>query len=118
MLLPAMRRLDARQTKETLRRHGLEAKGAPAFAFRDRARQTFYDWHAHSNHQLIFALEGPTQIETEAARYFLPVGRAAWIPAGVRHRTLITDADGTSLFSRAARWRTKAGACAFWWPTI
>jgi len=93
-----MRRLTAQQTKATLRRHGLEAKGAPAFAFRDPARQTFYDWHVHPNHQLIFALEGPTQIETGEARYFLPLGRAAWIPAGVRHRTLITDADGTSLF--------------------
>ena len=93
-----MRRLDARQTRDTLRRHGLETKGAPAFAFRDSARQTFYDWHVHPNHQLIFALEGPTQIETETARYLLPLGRAAWIPAGVRHRTLITDADGTSLY--------------------
>jgi AraC-like DNA-binding protein len=98
MLLPAMRRLNAKETRNTLRRHGLEAKGTPAFAFRDRARHIFYDWHAHPNHQLIFALEGPTQIETEAARFLLPVGRAAWIPAGVRHRTLIADADGTSLF--------------------
>jgi len=93
-----MRRLTARETKAALRRHGLEKKGAPAFAFRDPARQTFYDWHVHPHHQLIFALEAPTQIETERARYFLPLGRAAWIPAGVRHRTLITDADGTSLF--------------------
>ncbi|HEY4275604.1 MAG TPA: helix-turn-helix transcriptional regulator [Rhizomicrobium sp.] len=98
MLLPAMRRLNAKETRETLRRHGLDRAQAPAFAFRDSARQTFYDWHAHPNHQLLFALEGPTQIETEQARYLLPVGRAAWIPAGVRHRTLITDSDGTSLF--------------------
>ena len=93
-----MRRLNAKETKDTLRRHGLDATRAPAFAFRDSARQTFYDWHSHPNHQLIFALEGPTQIETGTARYLLPLGRAAWIPAGVRHRTLITDADGTSLF--------------------
>jgi len=93
-----MRRLSAQETKATLRRHGLETKGVPGFAFRDPARQTFYDWHVHPNHQLIFALDGPTHIETEAARYFLPLGRAAWIPAGVRHRTLITDADGTSLY--------------------
>src|ERR1700744_6794482 len=98
MLLPAMRRLDARQTRDPLRRHGLETKGAPAFAFRDSAPQTFYDWHVHPNHQLIFALEGPTQIETETARYLLPLGRAAWIPAGVWHRTLLTDAEGSTLY--------------------
>jgi AraC-like DNA-binding protein len=93
-----MRRLDARQTAATLRDHGLDRSGEPAFAFRDRARQTFYDWHSHPNHQLIFALEGATQIETAQARYLLPLGRAAWIPAGVRHRTLIGDVDGTSLY--------------------
>lgn len=98
-----MRRLTARQTAATLRDHGLDRPSRPAFAFRDQARATFYDWHTHPNHQLIFALEGATQIETAQARYFLPLGRAAWIPAGVRHRTLITDFDGTSLyFSRAA----------------
>jgi len=98
-----MRRLTAKQTAATLRDHGLDRPGRTAFAFRDSARGTFYDWHTHPNHQLIFALEGATQIETAQARYFLPLGRAAWIPAGVRHRTLITDFDGTSLyFSRAA----------------
>jgi AraC-like DNA-binding protein len=98
-----MRRLTAKQTAATLRDHGLDRPSRPAFAFRDQARGTFYDWHAHPNHQLIFALEGATQIETTQARYFLPLGRAAWIPAGVRHRTLITDFDGTSLyFSRTA----------------
>jgi AraC-like DNA-binding protein len=93
-----MRRLNANQTAATLRDHGLDRSSPSAFAFRDRARHTFYGWHAHPDHQLIFALEGVTQIETAAARYFLPVGRAAWIPAGVRHRTLISDTDGTSLY--------------------
>lgn len=98
-----MRRLTAKQTAATLRDHGLDRPSRPAFAFRDSARATFYDWHTHPNHQLIFALEGATQIETAQARYFLPLGRAAWIPAGTRHRTLITDFDGTSLyFSRTA----------------
>lgn len=93
-----MRHLTARQTAATLKGHGLDSANRAAFAFRDRARNTFYDWHAHPNHQLIFALEGVTQIETAEARYFLPVGRAAWIPAGLRHRTLIADVDGTSLY--------------------
>jgi AraC-like DNA-binding protein len=104
-----MRRLTAKETEDTLRRHGLDRAGASAFAFRDPARQIFYDWHTHPHHQLLFALEGPTQIETEAARYLLPLGRAAWIPAGMRHRTLITDWDGTSLFFARRAVRDKAG---------
>ncbi|HEX4178714.1 MAG TPA: helix-turn-helix transcriptional regulator [Rhizomicrobium sp.] len=93
-----MRHLNAKQTAATLKGHGLDSANAAAFAFRDRARNTFYDWHVHPNHQLIFALEGVTQIETAEARYLLPVGRAAWIPAGVCHRTAIADVDGTSLY--------------------
>jgi AraC-like DNA-binding protein len=98
VLYPAMRRLTAKATAETLRRHSLDRASEPAFAFRDRAHNTFYDWHTHPNHQLIFALDGATQIETAQARYLLPVGRAAWIPAGIRHRTLVSDTDGTSLY--------------------
>lgn len=98
-----MRHLTAKQTAATLKGHGLDSAGVAAFAFRDRARNTFYDWHVHPDHQLIFALEGVTQIETAEARYLLPIGRAAWIPAGTRHRTAIGDVDGTSLyFPRAA----------------
>lgn len=93
-----MQRLTTKQTAATLRGHGLASSSKAAFAFRDRARNTFYGWHTHPDHQLIFALEGITQIETAQARHFLPVGRAAWIPAGVRHRTLIADVDGTSLY--------------------
>lgn len=93
-----MRRLTAKETRATLRGHGLDKSNTVAFAFRDPARQTFYDWHTHRSHQLIFALEGATQIETADARFLLPLDRAAWIPAGVRHRTLITDIDGTSIY--------------------
>jgi AraC-like DNA-binding protein len=93
-----MKRLTATETATALRDNGLDRPSRPAFAFRDRARATFYDWHAHPNHQLLLALDGVTQIETAQARYFLPLGRAAWIPAGVRHRTLVTDADGTSVY--------------------
>ncbi len=82
----------------TLHDHGLDRPRGPGFAFRDRARNTFYDWHAHDYHQLIYALAGATRIETEGARYLLPTGRAAWIPAGVRHRTLISDIEGASIY--------------------
>lgn len=93
-----MRRLDEQETTAQLRDYHLDQPRGPGFAFRDRARNTFYDWHTHDYHQLIYAISGTTQIETERARYLLPAGRAAWIPVAVRHRTLIADVDGASLY--------------------
>jgi AraC-like DNA-binding protein len=93
-----MRRLDEQETTATLRDYRLDRPRGPGFAFRDQARNTFYDWHSHEYHQLLYAVGATTQIETERARYLLPAGRAAWIPAGVSHRTLITDTEGASLY--------------------
>src|SRR6185437_4632463 len=93
-----MRHLDEQETTETLHSYQLDQPRGPGFAFRDRAHNTFYDWHTHAYHQLIYAVSGTTQIETERARYLLPTGRAAWIPADTRHRTLIADVDGASLY--------------------
>ncbi len=98
-----MRSLNNAETWDALHAHGLDRPAGVGFAFLDRARNVFYDWHAHDYHQLIYAGDGPTQIETARGRHVLPTGRAAWIPAGTRHRTLICDANGTSLyFSPAA----------------
>lgn len=93
-----MRILDRDETDSTLRAHGLDQPSGIGFAFRDPARNIFYDWHTHEYHQLIYAVGGPTQIETARGRHVLPQGRAAWIPAGTRHRTLIADSDGASLY--------------------
>ena len=76
----------------------MDQPSGPGFAFRDRARNTAYGWHTHEYHQLIYAAAGVTQVETAGARYVLPAGGAAWIPAGVRHRTLVGDVDGVSLY--------------------
>ncbi len=93
-----MRTLDNEETQSVLRAYGLDRPSGVGFAFLDPARNVFYDWHSHAYHQLLYAVDGPTQIETEHGRYILPQGRAAWIPAGVRHRTLITEAKGVSLY--------------------
>jgi AraC-like DNA-binding protein len=93
-----MRYLDEQETTATLRDYHLDRPRGPGFAFYDRARHTFYDWHTHDYHQLIYAIDGTTQIETECARYLLPTGRAAWIPIATRHRTLITDVECASLY--------------------
>jgi AraC-like DNA-binding protein len=93
-----MRSLSSEETRDALESYGLQRPTGIGFAFIDGASNTFYDWHTHDYHQLIFAMDGPTQIETAHGRHVLPTGRAAWIPAGARHRTLISDATGASLY--------------------
>jgi AraC-like DNA-binding protein len=93
-----MRILTTAETQDALRELALDAPTGTGFAFSNRARNTFYDWHTHDYHQLIYAMTGATQLETHDARFLLPPQRAAWIPAGVRHRTMISDIDGASLY--------------------
>jgi AraC-like DNA-binding protein/mannose-6-phosphate isomerase-like protein (cupin superfamily) len=93
-----MRRLTPAQTARVLSAYRLDQPSGPGFAFHGRARNTFYNWHVHPYHQLIYAIAGTTQIEVARARLLLPPGRAAWIPAGVRHRTLVADVSGASLY--------------------
>lgn len=57
-------------------------------------------WHFHDMHQLQYAFEGALEVEAEQASYFLPRTLAAWIPAGVPHRTRLHHVrSGSILFS-------------------
>jgi len=57
-------------------------------------------WHAHDMHQLQYALNGSIEVEDERARHLLPRQLAAWIPAGVVHRTSLHRVRSVSvLFS-------------------
>jgi AraC-like DNA-binding protein len=93
-----MKSLTDAETRDVLQSYGLDRPTGIGFAFLDSARNTFYDWHSHAYHQLIYAIDGPTQIETARGRHILPIGRAAWIPADTQHRTLISGAEGVSLY--------------------
>ncbi len=44
-------------------------------------------WHHHDMHQLQYAFEGSIEVEDKMRRHLLPRTLAAWIPAGVAHRT-------------------------------
>lgn len=44
-------------------------------------------WHHHEVHQLQYAFEGSIEVEDKTRRHLLPRTLAAWIPAGVAHRT-------------------------------
>jgi hypothetical protein len=93
-----MRKLTQEETTIALSGYGLDRPSGLGFALADGARNTLYDWHAHDYHQLLYATAGATWIETMHGRHVLPIGRAAWIPAYTRHRTLISHVDGASLY--------------------
>jgi AraC-like DNA-binding protein len=66
--------------------------------------QDHYDldcpWHRHDMHQLQYAIECSIEVEDAHARYLLPPSLAAWIPAGVVHRTSLHRVrSGSILFA-------------------
>lgn len=54
-------------------------------------------WHMHDMDQLQYAFEGSIEVEDAQARYLLPRALAAWIPAGVAHRTRLHRVRSGSL---------------------
>lgn len=97
-----MRKLSPKQTRAAIESYGLTRPSGVGFAFRNAAHDTLYDWHSHAYHQLAYAISGAMWIETGRGRHILPSGRAAWIPAGLRHRTLTGQVDGVSLYFNPA----------------
>jgi AraC-like DNA-binding protein len=55
-------------------------------------------WHFHDVHQLLYAFEGAIEVEGTRGRYLVPRQLAAWIPAGVPHRTSIHRVRSGSVF--------------------
>jgi AraC-like DNA-binding protein/quercetin dioxygenase-like cupin family protein len=55
-------------------------------------------WHSHDLHQLECALQGIVEVETDAAHYLLPPQQAAWIPAGLSHRSTLSRVRTVSVF--------------------
>lgn len=55
-------------------------------------------WHSHDMHQILYAFEGVVAIEDDHLHYLLPRHSAAWIPAGITHRTSIHEVRSGSVF--------------------
>ncbi len=58
-------------------------------------------WHYHEMHQLLYAFAGSVDVDGAAARFRIPHQFAAWIPAGVVHRTRIQQVHSGSVFLSA-----------------
>ncbi|MEU4517313.1 helix-turn-helix transcriptional regulator [Amycolatopsis sp. NPDC024027] len=48
---------------------------------------TWFPWHEHPAHQLVWSARGVVAVKAGDAGWVLPPTRALWMPAGVRHRT-------------------------------
>ena len=46
-------------------------------------------WHFHDVHEIEYACRGVVEVKTQAGHYLLPPHQAAWIPAGLHHRTTL-----------------------------
>jgi AraC-like DNA-binding protein len=55
-----------------------------AFA-RDYAEGEKTGWHDHARAQLLYAIEGVMRVDTTAAHFVVPPGRALWVPAEMAH---------------------------------
>jgi hypothetical protein len=93
-----MKNLTSRETQGVLVENRLDGPGKPGFAFRNPSSAIFYDWHAHPCHQITYAKRGTTQVEGPDGHHLLPTAHAVWIPAETRHRTMIRDLDGVSVY--------------------
>jgi AraC-like DNA-binding protein len=55
----------------------------------DGAERLVTGWHFHDVDEIEYACRGMVEVETEAGHYLLPPHQAAWIPAGLPHKTTL-----------------------------
>lgn len=48
---------------------------------------TWFSWHQHEQHQLVWASRGVVNVDIGEAHWVLPPSRALWVPASTTHRT-------------------------------
>jgi AraC-like DNA-binding protein len=77
------------------------------------ASGTWFSWHRHEQHQLVWASRGVVNVDVGEAHWVLPPSRALWVPAGTTHRTgTPSGADIRAIYLRPAlsplRWDAPA----------
>jgi AraC-like DNA-binding protein len=90
MTVPADSAKDQVQTATTglvsLRGNSRWAGGSLMY---DGGEQLVTGWHFHDMHEIEYACRGMVEVKTAAGHYLLPPHQAAWIPAGLRHKTTL-----------------------------
>jgi AraC-like DNA-binding protein/quercetin dioxygenase-like cupin family protein len=69
---------------------------AGTFAFDQIGTST--GWHSHDLHQIEYAFEGVAEVETASTHHLLPPQQAMWIPAGLSHRTTLSNVRSIAVF--------------------
>ena len=84
----------------TIKLSSMYPPGAPprAGAHCSDGMQIDTGWHFHDSHQLLYAFEGAIELSSSRGRHLIPRQLAAWIPAGVTHRTSIHRVRSGSVF--------------------
>ncbi|HTQ02845.1 MAG TPA: helix-turn-helix transcriptional regulator [Polyangiaceae bacterium] len=100
--MPSTRRLSPRETRARLASLGIARRRGGAFAFEDDADRIGYDFHAHRQHQLLYAMSGVARLQTRTSEFLLPPQRAAWIPARTPHATDLNGAKVLSIYFERA----------------
>lgn len=77
--------LSAKSGLVDMRRGGRPAAGSYLY----EGQELVTTWHSHDLHQIEYACHGAVEVETAVSHCLLPPQQAAWIPAGVEHRTTI-----------------------------
>jgi AraC-like DNA-binding protein len=72
---------------------------------------TWFPWHVHDQHQLVWASQGVVAVNAGSAHWVLPPTRALWLPAGVEHRT------GTQGRATLHGIYADPGRCPIAWPS-
>ena len=99
--------LTADETERVAFRIGGADHAKKSFGNLTTSPKTRYDWHSHRHHQLVYSLSAAAQIEIGGIRHYLQPGCAAWITAGVVHRTTTGNALASVFFSRQlVKWKT------------
>jgi AraC-like DNA-binding protein len=90
MTVPADSAKDQVQTATTglvnLRENSRWAGGSHMY---DGGEQLVTGWHFHDVHEIEYACRGMVEVKTGVGHYLLPPHQAAWIPAGLHHKTTL-----------------------------
>lgn len=84
----------------------------PAFVLTDTLSPGVSRWHEHQKHQLLYAVSGVLELETERRTFLLPPQRGALIRARVRHRVRSKGRAELRTVYLAPKTRIPEGDCA------